>query len=130
MRPKEADLVALLEAGELDYIWSYRSIAVGSGLQMVDLPARIDLSDPALAAFYSEARVTLPARRGAPPLVFRGEPIVYALTVPTRAPHAAVGHAFARFVLGAEGRAILARHGFTLFDGVAVTGRAPGSVLP
>lgn len=27
VRPKEADLVALLQAGELDYIWSYESLA-------------------------------------------------------------------------------------------------------
>ena len=37
-RPKEADLTALLQAGELDYAWTYRSLAETNGLRYVTLP--------------------------------------------------------------------------------------------
>ena len=60
MRPKEADLTALLQLGELDYIWTYRSIARANGFRWLDLPPEINLSDPALASTYAQAKVTLP----------------------------------------------------------------------
>lgn len=131
MRPKEADLTALLQSGELDYMWSYASIATTLRLPFVRLPAAIDLSDPGRAAAYAAARVTLPpARPGGPPLVFTGEPIVYALTIPTKAPHPATAAAFVRFALGPDGRRILAANGFTLLERPLVTGTAPAGVRP
>src|SRR5215207_9958398 len=48
IRPKEADLTALVQAGELDYSWSYASIAKTTGLRFVSLPPEVDLSDPKL----------------------------------------------------------------------------------
>lgn len=130
MRPKEADLVALLQAGELDYIWSYRSIAMTNGLRAVDLPAEVDLADPARAALYGTATVTLPAtpRRG--PVTFRGAPIVYALTIPTQAPSPALAAAFVRFVLGPEGQRVLVANGFTLLERPLVRGAAAAAALP
>ncbi|HET7599864.1 MAG TPA: extracellular solute-binding protein [Gemmatimonadales bacterium] len=116
VRPKEADLTALVQAGELDYAWSYYSIAKTAGLRFVDLPPEVDLSDPARADWYARVKVRLPGATRAPAdsVTFVGEPIVYALTIPTGAPHPAAAAAFARFVLSAEGRAILARNGFVL----------------
>jgi molybdate/tungstate transport system substrate-binding protein len=113
MRPKEADLTALLEAGELDYIWTYRSLAETSKLRYVTLPREIDLSDPALAGRYAAVSVRVPGAGGAADSVeFRGEPILYALTIPTRAPHPRTALLFARFVLSPEGSAVLRRSGF------------------
>ena len=116
IRPSEAQLTGLVQAGELDYAWSYRSLAETAGLKWVTLPPEIDLSDPALASGYARAQVRLPRSRPGDPdsLEFRGEPIVYALTIPTGAPHPELARSFARFVLSAEGRAILARAGFHL----------------
>jgi molybdate/tungstate transport system substrate-binding protein len=118
MRPKEADLTALIQAGELDYSWSYASIARTAGLRYLQLPREIDLSDPQLAPWYAQASVRLPAGGRAPEdsIEFRGEPIVYALTIPTRAPHPRTAEAFVRFVLSPEGQAIIKRDGFTLLD--------------
>ncbi|HEU5217644.1 MAG TPA: extracellular solute-binding protein [Gemmatimonadales bacterium] len=115
MRPNEAQLTGLLQAGELDYAWSYRSLAETAGLKWVTLPPEIDLSDPTLAGRYAHARVRLPgSRSGADSLDFQGEPIVYALTIPTRAPHPELARAFGRFILSEEGRGILTRAGFRL----------------
>ena len=114
IRAKEADLTALVQAGELDYSWSYVSIARTAGLRHVDLPPEIDLSEPSLAEWYSQARVRLPGARrgGADSVEFRGEPIVYGLTIPRRAPHPETAQAFVRFIFSPEGRTILERNGF------------------
>jgi molybdate/tungstate transport system substrate-binding protein len=124
IRPKEADLTALVQAGELDYSWSYASIARTARLRYVQLPREVDLSDPGLANWYSQVTVKVPGKRrtGADSVEFRGEPIVYALTIPTAAPHPATALAFVRFVFSAEGQAILRADGFTLLDKPVMAG--------
>ena len=116
MRPAEAQLTGLLQAGELDYAWSYRSLAETAGLKWVTLPREVDLSDPALASWYAQARVRLAGSGAgtADSIEFKGEPIVYALTIPTGAPHRELARAFAGFVLSPAGRDILAKAGFRL----------------
>jgi molybdate/tungstate transport system substrate-binding protein len=126
MRPKEADLTALLQLGELDYIWTYRSIARANGFRWLDLPPEINLSDPAMAATYAHARVTLPGATKAKgdTVVFTGEPIVYALTIPRSAPNPELAEAFVRFVFSREGQRIIADAG--LQPTVAPTLGGPG----
>jgi molybdate/tungstate transport system substrate-binding protein len=133
VRPKEADLVALVQAGELDYAWSYRSIAATTGLRSVALPPEIDLSDPARAEDYGRAGLRVPGPRlGADSVTITGEPIEYALTIPTRAANPTGGAAFVRFLYSPAGQAILARHGFTLPDHPRAggPGSSPAGVLP
>jgi molybdate/tungstate transport system substrate-binding protein len=134
MRPKEADLIALVQAGELDYAWSYRSIALTSRLPFVALPVEVDLSDPERAAWYARASVRLPGGRlgGADSITVAGEPIVYALTIPTAAAHRPAAEAFVRFVLSAAGRAILERNGLTTIVPALTGGPSspPRQVLP
>jgi hypothetical protein len=42
VRPNAAELAALLEAGELDYIFDYQSVAESNGFRFLILPAAID----------------------------------------------------------------------------------------
>jgi len=130
-RPKEADLTALLQAGELDYAWTYRSLARASGLRYLSLPRAIDLSDPALARDYEAASVRIPggSRGAGDSLTFRGEPIVYALTIPVGAPHPSMAAAFVGFALSTEGRAILQRNGFVVLPSPILAGRPPAGLL-
>ena len=132
MRPKEADLIALLQAGELDYAWSYRSIAEGAGLKWVDLPPEVDLSDPAREALYATVSVKVAVGGSHDPrattrdsVTIRGAPILYALSIPTAAPNPAAAQAFVRWFFGPDGRAVLARNGFTVLDRPVVHGSAP-----
>jgi molybdate/tungstate transport system substrate-binding protein len=124
MRPKEADLTALVQAGELDYSWSYFSIAKAAGLRHVDLPPEINLSDPKLSEWYSQARVRLTGthRAASDSVEFMGEPIVYALTIPTAAPHPGTAMSFVRFIFSPEGQAILKDNGFTMLEKPVVGG--------
>jgi molybdate/tungstate transport system substrate-binding protein len=133
IRPKEADLTALVQAGELDYAWSYYSIAKTAGLRYVDLPPEVDLSDPAKAAWYGQAHVKLPGatRSAGDSIEFRGEPIVYALTIPNNAPHPRVAEAFVRFVFSPEGQAILSRDGLVVIPKPELggTGKPPANLF-
>ena len=107
MRPKEIELVALLEAGELDYAWFYESMARAAGLRYLTLPEAIDLSSQADSANYATASVRV---RGATPsdtLELRGAPIRYAFSIPDAAPHATLAGRFAQFLLSPAGRAAL-----------------------
>jgi molybdate/tungstate transport system substrate-binding protein len=128
VRPKEADLVGLLQAGEMDFIWSYESMARALELPYLQLPPEIDLSstDSALAVGYGMASVKV---RGAAPndsITFRGAPIVYAFAVPRNAPHPELAAKFARFLLSEEGRELLQREGLDAIDVPVARGvRAP-----
>jgi molybdate/tungstate transport system substrate-binding protein len=130
VRPKEADLVALLQAGELDYAWSYRSMAEGAGLRWVDLPPEVDLGDPGREALYATVSVQVASGRSGDSLTIRGAPILYALSVPTAAPNPAAAEAFVRWLLGPDGRAVLARNGFTVLDRPVIHGAAPAWLSP
>jgi molybdate/tungstate transport system substrate-binding protein len=130
VRPKEADLVALLQAGELDYAWSYRSMAEGAGLKWVDLPPEVDLSDPARETQYATVSVRIPGGATRDSITIRGAPILYALAVPTAAPNPAAARSFVHWLLGPEGRAVLARNGFTLLDRPILHGNAPSWLAP
>jgi molybdate/tungstate transport system substrate-binding protein len=130
VRPKEADLVALLQAGELDYAWSYRSIAEGAGLRWVDLPAEVDLGDPAREALYATASIRLPAGGSRDSITIRGAPILYALSIPERAPNPQAARAFVQWLFGPDGRRILTANGFTVLDRPVVHGRAPAWLAP
>jgi molybdate/tungstate transport system substrate-binding protein len=118
IRAKSADLIALLQVGELDYAWEYEAVAKLHKLPYVSLPPEINLGDIRLAEGYGRASVRLPgaSRRGADSVEFRGEPIAYALTIPKFAPHPGTAQAFVRFLFSPEGQAILQANGFTVLD--------------
>ena len=107
IRPKSADLVALLQAGELDYAWEYESVAQAASLQYLRLPAAIDLGDPARVDAYAKAEVRVLGGAHGDTITFRGEPIVYGLSIPTGAPHRTIAEQFVAFLLSEEGRRIL-----------------------
>lgn len=109
VRPKEVDLMGLLQAGEIDYAWSYESVAQAAKLPYVTLPRAIDLSDPADSAQYALESVRIPGNTPRDTVELRGEPILYAFSVPRDAPHRALAERFAAFLLSADGRRILAR---------------------
>lgn len=118
VRPKSADLIALVQVGELDYAWEYEAVAKMHKLPYVELPAEVNLGDTRLAKTYAVAAVRLPgaSRAGTDSVEFRGEPIAYALTIPAAAAHPRTAQAFVRFVFSLEGQAILRANGFTVLE--------------
>ena len=110
VRPKEADLVGLLQAGEFDYIWSYESLAQATGLRYITLPAAIDLGTPADSAVYAKATVKVAGKTPNDTLTISGQPIVYALSIPKAAPHPAAAERFVAFLLSPDGRRLMHAH--------------------
>lgn len=109
MRDTETSLISALQLGQIDYLAIYRSDALQHKLKLLDLPAEIDLSDPAQAATYAKA--VAHTKNGDLP----GRPIVYALTVPTNGAHADWAEKYAAFVLGPDGQAVMRKDGFGSF---------------
>lgn len=116
VRPKEIDLIPLLETGNLDYVVSYRTVARQGHFKWIDLPPEINLSDPDRAQSYARVAVTIPrsTRADAGTIRLTGAPIVYGLTIPRDAPHPETARAFLRYLLGPEGRRVLDRFGFVV----------------
>lgn len=130
VRPKEADLVALLQAGEFDYIWSYESMARNIGLRFVQLPAAIDLSSPADSLAYDAASVRVRGNH-ADSVTFRGRPIVYALAIPDAAPHRVLAEKFVRYLLSLDGQRVLRAHGLDAFEVPSFVGSSiPRGITP
>ena len=122
VRPKEIDLVALLETGELDYAFQYESVARGAGLSFVPFPDSVSLGDVRDSAFYAQAVVRVVGHRPGDSITIRGEPIVYALSIPRRAEHARLAEAFVQFLLSEDGRRILRANHLDALDSAAVSG--------
>ncbi len=114
VRPAEAELSALVQTGEFDYVWTYRNLARAHGLRWVELPREVNLEDAALAAWYAQAQVELRARAGAPPLRIVGAPIAFGLTIPRAARSPAAALRFVERLLSAEGRRVMDSAGFTM----------------
>jgi molybdate/tungstate transport system substrate-binding protein len=109
VRPKEVDLMGLLQTGEIDYAWSYESVAEAANLPYVTLSRAIDLSDPARTADYARAKVKIPGNTLKDSVEIEGEPILYAFTVPRDAPHRELGERFAAFLVSDAGKRIITR---------------------
>jgi ABC-type molybdate transport system, periplasmic component len=124
VRPKEADLVGLVQAGEMDYIWSYESLASAAGLKFVQLPAAIDLGSPADSARYATASVRVRGKTPGDTVTFRGQPIVYALSIPIKAPHPALAERFVAYLMSDEGKRIMRATGLDVLDEPVVIGSA------
>jgi molybdate/tungstate transport system substrate-binding protein len=102
MRPNAAELAALLEAGELDYIYDYQSVAESNAFRFIALPDAINLADPAHAANYASASVSVRGTTPGTTAIFTGQPILYGLTVPKDAPHAAAAARFLEYLMSPE----------------------------
>ena len=102
IRPKEVDLLGLLESGAIDYAFEYKSLALQHNLRFVELPKEINLKDPKLEKYYAKVRVFLEFKNK----TILAKPIVYGVAIPKNAEHKKLAIEFLRFMLGEEGRKI------------------------
>lgn len=111
IRPKEVDLVALLEAGELDYVFIYRSVAEQHHSSFLVLPDEINLKSAAHASFYKEASMEITGARPDEKIVRKGAPIIYGITIPKSSQSPQWAARFIAFVLGPKGQQIMEANG-------------------
>ena len=112
IRPKEVDLLALLESGSIDYIFLYKSVAMQHGLKYLTLPDQINLKNPAFAAEYATATVEINGKKPGEKETMKGEPMIYGVTILRDAPNRDAAVAFLEFLLsGDKGMKIMERNG-------------------
>jgi len=117
IRDADIDMIALLESGDLDYAFEYESVIRQQGLQMVPLPAALNLGEAAYDQAYHQVEVDLNFQRFATVKPqFVGERIGYGVTIPSNAPHPEEAEAFIAFLLGPQGRAIMEADHQPLFE--------------
>ncbi len=112
VRPKETDLLALLEVNQVDYIFLYRSVARQHGLKYVVLPDEVNLKNPALADLYAQVSVEVSGTEPGKSITKTGEPMIYGVTIPNNALNRRAAMAFVSFLLDRnKGMAIMERNG-------------------
>lgn len=111
IRPKETDLIALLESGELDYIFIYRSVAQQHDLPFVTLPDEINLKTNEHRDFYKKAEVEISGSEPGETVTKIGKPMVYGVTIPNNSPNLEGAKAFIEFLISEEGQKIMEENG-------------------
>ncbi|MBI1748783.1 MAG: substrate-binding domain-containing protein [Acidobacteria bacterium] len=110
IRPKSMELLALLESGELDYVYGYRSVAEQKKLPFINFPSEIDLSDIGKANYYETASVHVAGKKPSERLKVNGMPILYGLTILKSAPHGNLAELFVEFLISPDGQTIMKRN--------------------
>ena len=112
VRPKEVDLLPLLETNSVDYIFLYKSVAVQHNLKFLELPPEINLRDPKLTGLYNSASVSINGKEPGMKVIMKGEPMIYGITILKNAPNKKAALAFLEFLLSKEkGMKIMEKNG-------------------
>ena len=128
IRPKETDLIALLEVGQLDYVFIYRSVCMQHHMPYIMLPEQINLGSFKYESFYSQASIKISGKTPGSFIEKQGKPMVYGITIPRNSPSPELASQFVAFVLGPEGRKVMETNGQKCLSRPKVTGDA--STLP
>lgn len=127
VRPKETDLLGLIEAHAYDYLYIYKSVAEQHGLKYITLPKQVSLKDNEFADFYKTATFKINGKKPGTFITKKGAPMVYGLTVAQnkKSPVTKEGAVkFVNFVLSKEGQAIMAKNGQGVIAPATITGDA------
>lgn len=112
IRPKEVDLLALLESHTIDYIFLYRSVARQHSLKYLALPDEVNLKRPELADVYRKISVEVSGRKPGTTITKTGAPMVYGVTIPANAPNPELALQFLTFLLSRTlGQAVMKQNG-------------------
>ena len=101
----EEQLVARLEAGQLDAGVFYRNEIAEHQLPFVAFPRELNLSEPDLDPYYAGATYVSPQG-----VKYAGSAIVYSVTIPENARNHEGAAALIGFLLSGEGRKIIENH--------------------
>lgn len=122
IRPKSADLTALIEIGAIDYAFVYESVARSARLAWIPLPAAINLGEDSLADAYARVSVRIGGQTRGDSISIRGAPIRYALAVPKGAPHPSAALRLRRFLITPDGAAAMQAAGLDVVSPKVVEG--------
>ncbi len=108
LRGSSIRMLALLDSGDIDYTFEYRSVAEQHGLAFLELPPEINLGDVEYSELYARVKCRLDFHRfSSIQPEFEGQPIIYGITIPRNTPYPDEAVIFLEFLLSTEGRQIL-----------------------
>jgi molybdate/tungstate transport system substrate-binding protein len=111
IRPKEVDLVALLESNAIDYMFQYKSVAIQHELKYIELPKEINLSDPSKNDIYKSVSFDVAGNSPGTKMKVTGDYINYCITVLDKAPQKEEAVNFIEFLISPEGMNIFKKNG-------------------
>jgi molybdate/tungstate transport system substrate-binding protein len=111
IRPKEVDLVALMESNVIDYMFQYKSVALQHNLKYIELPKEINLSDPTKSSIYTSVSTEVAGNKPGNRMKVTGDYINYSVTIIDNAPQKEEAINFLVFMLSAEGQEIYRKNG-------------------
>jgi molybdate/tungstate transport system substrate-binding protein len=111
IRPKEVDLVALLESNAIDYMFQYKSVAIQHGFKYIELPKEVNLSDRSKNNIYSSVSTEVAGNKPGTKMKVIGDYINYSLTILNNAPQKELAISFIDFLLSPEGLNIFKKNG-------------------
>ena len=116
-RSDSQELLRLVEsAGGIDYAFVYLSQARQHNLAHLRLGPKINMGSAEHVEHYRQAMIELSRGGDKPPIVRRGDAIVFAVTIPKTVVPADLAADYVAFLLSAEGRAILRKHHVAVVD--------------
>jgi molybdate/tungstate transport system substrate-binding protein len=111
IRPKEVDLVALIESNAIDYMFQYKSVAIQHGFKYIELPSEINLSDPSKEDNYKTVSLEVIGSTPGSKMRVSGDYINYSITILENAPRKDEAIDFLCFMVSPEGLEIFRRNG-------------------
>ena len=131
LRDKSVSLTSLVQNGDLDYAWTYRSLALQHHLKFVALDEHVNLANINHDDFYRQVSVRV---TGETPGTFfdrKGRFVAYGITMLKDAPNPEAAEAFLVYLLDPEGgQKILQENGQPPFDSAFVPSKAMHDTLP
>lgn len=125
VRPKETDLLGLIEAGMYDYLYIYKSVAEQHNLKYLTLPEEVSLKSAKFTDQYKKAEFQINGKKPGEWITKKGAPMVYGITVaensicPANKEGAVL---FVNFVLSEQGQAIMEKNGQGVIAPAVITG--------
>jgi molybdate/tungstate transport system substrate-binding protein len=111
IRPKEVDLVALLESNAIDYMFQYKSVATQHKFKFIELPDDVNLSDPSRKEIYGSVAAEVSGSKPGTKMKVSGDFINYSISVLDKAPQRDAAIDFLTFIIGEKGKEIFRENG-------------------
>jgi len=111
IRPKEVDLIALIESNAADYMFQYKSVAIQHNLKYIELPDGINLGSLAKESLYNSVSYYVTGSSPGSKMKIKGEYINYSLALLSDCINRRGAIDFVAFLLGSEGMNILKKNG-------------------
>ena len=127
VRSKSVDLIALLEAGVIDYAFEYKSVAVQHNLSYVELPPQLNLGYPEYSSFYGRVKVYILYGSSEEKCIV-GAPIVYGVTIPDTVANYNGAIGFIKLLLSSTGEKVFESYGQPFLKKPMYIGSVPGEL--